>query len=79
MRFDYLQQFIYEYISNKLNSMPSILSVFPPSCPCIISAMVCCAAWGCSNCSEKGVRMFGFPTGMERRKKMAGSSQQEQS
>ncbi|XP_010793591.1 THAP domain-containing protein 6-like [Notothenia coriiceps] len=31
--------------------------------------MVCCAAWGCSNRSEKGVRMYGFPTDTERRKK----------
>ncbi|CAM4567879.1 unnamed protein product [Leuciscus chuanchicus] len=34
-----------------------------------ISTMVCCAAWGCSNRSEKAVRMYGFPADMERRKK----------
>ncbi len=50
--------------------MPSILSVsFLSCCPCIVSTMVCCAAWGCSNRSEKGVRMYGFPADMERRKK----------
>ncbi|CAM4568731.1 unnamed protein product [Leuciscus chuanchicus] len=33
--------------------------------------MVCCSAWGCSNHSEKGMRMHGFPADAERRKKMA--------
>lgn len=50
--------------------MPSILYVsFLSCCPCIVSTMVCCAAWGCSTRSEKGVRMYGFPADMERRKK----------
>ncbi|XP_023696228.2 uncharacterized protein [Paramormyrops kingsleyae] len=31
--------------------------------------MVCCAAWGCSNRSEKGVKMYGFPSDTKRRKK----------
>ncbi|XP_046874488.1 uncharacterized protein LOC124466730 isoform X1 [Hypomesus transpacificus] len=31
--------------------------------------MVCCAAWGCSNRSEQGVRMYGFPKDTERRAK----------
>lgn len=31
--------------------------------------MVGCAAFGCSNRSEKGVRMYGFPKDMARRKR----------
>ncbi|XP_048833650.1 uncharacterized protein LOC125709370 [Brienomyrus brachyistius] len=34
-----------------------------------VSTMVCCAAWGCSNRSEKGVKMYGFPSDTKRRKK----------
>ena len=29
--------------------------------PWIVFTVVCCAAWGCSNHSEKGVHMYGFP------------------
>ncbi|MEQ2159559.1 hypothetical protein GOODEAATRI_024283 [Goodea atripinnis] len=31
--------------------------------------MVGCAAFGCTNRSEKGIRMYGFPKDPERRKK----------
>ena len=39
--------------------------VFVPSL--LNSIMVSCAAWGCTDRSEKGVRMYGFPAERERR------------
>ena len=35
----------------------------------VVSNMVACAAWGCSNCPEKGIQMCGLPTKAGRRNK----------
>ncbi|XP_056131359.1 uncharacterized protein LOC130108456 isoform X3 [Lampris incognitus] len=41
----------------------------PTLCQINCHTMVGCTAFGCTNRSEKGVRMYGFPKDMDRRKK----------